>query len=381
MTHAQPRIALVGFGTNAGGIGKVMLNLINAMAARGVPVDVLMPRVEGPDLERLDTRVRRLAIGKGVGAVLALARYFRESAPEAVICNKERANRDVVLARMIARRRVRVVFRVGTNLSVHLARRHIWQRGIKRLQIRLVYPRADLIAANSHGVADDVIRVTGVPTERVTLLPNATVPGDLAARAGEPVEHPWLSTGEIPVILAVGRLTRAKDFPTLIRAFARVAADRPCRLIILGEGKERAALRQLAVDCGVDSLVELPGYRVNPYAWMSRASVFVLSSAWEGMPNVLIEALACGTPVVATDCPYGPREILEQGRYGPLVPVGDEAAMADAIRWTLDDPLEARQLRVAAHPYSAAGAAEAYLHALLPEAVAEDVGEVAARRQ
>jgi glycosyltransferase involved in cell wall biosynthesis len=169
----------------------------------------------------------------------------------------------------------------------------------------------------------------------------------------------------IPVILAVGRLHRQKDFPTLIGAFARLRAERPARLVILGEGKLRPALEKVARRLGVGGDVDLPGYRDNPFAWMARAAVFALSSTFEGTANVLIEAMACGCPVVSTDCPHGPREVLDNGRYGPLVPVGDSAALAHAIAAVLDNPPDREVLRSRAALYDRDTNIDRYLQVLL----------------
>ncbi len=150
-------------------------------------------------------------------------------------------------------------------------------------------------------------------------------------KAKEPVEHPWFETGELPVILGVGRLMEQKDFPTLIRAFAKVLKVRPSRLVILGSGKERSRLNALVHELGLQNHVAMLAFQNNPYAYMTKAAVFALSSAWEGFGNVLVEAMAQGTPVVSTDCKHGPREILDHGKHGLLVPVGDSQAMAEAI--------------------------------------------------
>jgi glycosyltransferase involved in cell wall biosynthesis len=197
------------------------------------------------------------------------------------------------------------------------------------------------------------------------------VPSDLPQRAREPIDHPWLAPGSAPVVLAVGRLTPTKDFPTLLRAFAQVRQALPARLIILGEGKnpEESAARQIelmemAAELGIAADVALPGFVINPLAYMARASVFVLSSVWEGFGNVIAEALACGCPVVSTDCPDGPGEILERGRYGRLVPVGDHGAMAAAILETLRGPPEPHILHGRAALFSVDRAVERYLGAL-----------------
>jgi glycosyltransferase involved in cell wall biosynthesis len=168
--------------------------------------------------------------------------------------------------------------------------------------------------------------------------------------------------------LGVGRLVKQKDFPTLIRAFARVRAGRPVHLLLLGRaknGKKRRRLTDLIDSLGVTADVQLAGYVDNPLAYMKRAAVLVLSSAWEGLPGVLIEALACGCPIVSTDCPSGPSEILDGGKYGRLVPIGDDAAMAAAINATLDAPPARDALRARAEDFSADRAIDRYLAVLL----------------
>jgi len=190
------------------------------------------------------------------------------------------------------------------------------------------------------------------------------VSDDLDALASEPIEHPWLVPGPPPVVLAAGRLTAQKDFPTLLRAFARLVPERDLRLMILGEGPDRAALEAEIEALGLGDRVALLGFQANPFSYMARARLFVLSSAWEGLPGVLIQAMACGTPVVSTDCPSGPREVLEGGRLGPLVPVGDAEALARAIMQTLDAPLPAEILKARAAQYGLAPVSRRYLAAL-----------------
>jgi glycosyltransferase involved in cell wall biosynthesis len=181
---------------------------------------------------------------------------------------------------------------------------------------------------------------------------NPVITPDLETLAQATVESPWFGPDTVPVILGAGGLRTQKDFPTLMRAFARVRGQRRCRLVILGRGRLLGRLQTLARELGVQEDTAFPGFVENPYPLLRRASVFVLSSRWEGSPNVLTEALALGTPVVSADCLSGPREILDGGRYGPLVPVGDAAAMAAAILQVLDAPLPAALLRQAAEAYT-----------------------------
>jgi glycosyltransferase involved in cell wall biosynthesis len=214
-------------------------------------------------------------------------------------------------------------------------------------------------------VADDAARVTGVPRERITAIHNPVLSLALRERGADPIDDPWLAPDGPPVILGVGRLVEQKDFPTLVRAFARLRARRSARLLILGEGPERAALERLVAELGVAADVRLRGRVPGAPAFMARAAVFVLSSAWEGFGRVLVEALAMGCPVVSTDCPSGPREILENGLYGPLVPVGDDAALAAAIESVLERPPERAALRKRAEDFSLERGVERYLAVLL----------------
>jgi glycosyltransferase involved in cell wall biosynthesis len=189
----------------------------------------------------------------------------------------------------------------------------------------------------SVGVADDLAETIAFPRHRITVVYNPIVTAALIARSHETIAHPWLVPGAPPVILAVGRLTLPKDFPTLIRAFARLRAGRSARLVILGEGELRDELEALVAELGLTADVALPGFTDNPFSWMRRSALFVLSSAWEGLPTVLVEAMACGTPVVSTDCRSGPAEILEGGKWGRLAPVKDVEALAAAMATTLEE--------------------------------------------
>jgi glycosyltransferase involved in cell wall biosynthesis len=227
---------------------------------------------------------------------------------------------------------------------------------------RTFYPWADAVVAVSEGVASDLILTGGLPRERVHVLPNPIVTPELLGLAGADLDHPWFGPTSPPVVLAVGRLTPQKDFQTLIRAFHGLR-NRSARLMILGEGSERPRLEALVASLGLTSEVDLPGFVSNPFVYMARAAAFVLSSAWEGMPGVLIQALACGASVVATDCRSGPREVLENGRLGRLVPVGDFRAMAEAIDKTLAEPRQAIP-KAALERFTSDTAVTAYLRVL-----------------
>jgi len=262
----------------------------------------------------------------------------------------------------------RIVLSERVQLSERVAhlRGHARWRHLPSLIARF-YPEAAGVVAVSHGVARDLAATSGLPRESIAVLPNPVVSPRLLALAEVPLDHPWFAAGQPPVILAAGRLHPQKDFTTLLHAFAWLRQARAARLLILGEGKERQALERSAREWGVSEDVAMPGYAENPFAYMRRARVFALSSRYEGLPGVLIQALACGCPSVSTDCPSGPREILQDGRLGPLVPVGDAEALAQAISSCLDAPVPRDVLREGVAQYAVAAATDAYLGALLGE--------------
>ena len=366
MPPDRPPLAIFASFSGAGGVERMLVNLIRGFLDLGQAVDLVLVKAEGPHLERLPREVRqvRLAAGHTQLAVPTLAHYLRTRRPPALLAAKDRAGRAAVLARALAGTATPIVLRLGTHLSTAMAGQSAARRWLRVIPIRLLYPRVERIVAVSEGVAEDTARLARLPRRAITVIRNPVITPELPRQAAEPCPHPWLQGGEIPVILAAGRLQRQKDFPTLIRAFARLRADRPCRLLILGEGRGRETLEGLIRGLGLGDAVGLPGHQANPYPFLARASLFVLSSAWEGSPNVLTEALALGVPVVSTDCPSGPREILEGGRFGPLVPVGDDAALAKAMAETLGHPLPAETLRAAVSAYEQGRSARRYLEVL-----------------
>jgi len=292
-----------------------------------------------------------------------LIRYLRDVQPSAMLSAMDHANLVAILAWRWARVPTRLVVSVHNTMSIATQHAPHFRARLIPLLARWLYPQAHRVVAVSHGVAADISRFYKLPTEQMEVIYNPVVTPELIARSWEVVEHPWLAAGEPPVVLGVGRLTAQKDFITLIRAFALMRPHYEARLIILGEGEDRPILEQLIGELGLQGWVDLPGFVENPYAWMRRAAVFVLSSRWEGLPTVLIEAMACGTPVVATDCPSGPREVLEGGKWGKLVPVGDEAALAEAICETLrhGSPCDPT---IRANDFSLDSAVESHLKAL-----------------
>jgi glycosyltransferase involved in cell wall biosynthesis len=353
--------------SGAGGVEKMVLNLLPEFLAQGVAVDCLaiFRKPPAPDLaippgvRLIDQGVRNTSL-----CVPALVRYLRAERPDALLAAKDRAIRAAVLARILSGVPARLVGRLGTNLSAAYQGKSAIARWLRQAPMRWFYARVDHVAAVSQGVADDMRAIAGMVPEKLSVIRNPVITADMAARARAPVGHPWLNDGGAPVILGAGRLTRQKDFPTLLRAFAIVRAQRPARLIILGEGRMRGELERLAGELGIAEDVSMPGYVANPQAWMAKVACFALSSLWEGSPNVLTEALALGVPCASTDCPSGPREILGEGHYGSLTPVGDPARLAEAILETLNNPKAPDFLKQAAAEYRAELSASRYLEIL-----------------
>ena len=348
------------------------VRLMNEIARRGYTVDLVTARTDSPYMKQVSPAIRVVSIGTthAVTGVPALARYLWRARPLVMLSQRTRVNVLALRAGAIARTGTEMFLTVNVNLTSKLNAVGGRKREKGFAQVRKYFPRNDGIIAVSHGVAEDVAGLLGWPVERIRVAPNPTVTPAIYEAAKAPLDHPWFAPGAAPVFLGVGRLVREKDFPNLIRAFAKVRAARPCRLVILGEGPERQQLLALAADLGVADDVQLPGFVDNPYAYMARASVFVLSSTREGLPNALNEALAIGTPLVSTDCPNGPYEILEAGRHGPLVPVGDSNALAAAMLATLDHPPDRAARQAAAQRYTVERSASVYLEAMGLSAVA-----------
>jgi glycosyltransferase involved in cell wall biosynthesis len=316
-----------------GGAERISLKLAGGIASRGIPVDLVLARKEGPYVSEVPKTVQiiDLKAARDLAALPALVRYLRKEKPR-VLLSGLHANLIAVWAKRLARVSTRVIVCEHNTLSsrVHSYASDLRMRWLPTL-IRWFYPWADGIIAVSQGVAEDLAREARIPRDRIRVIYNPIVTPELRLNAQTPLEHPWFKPGQPPVILAVGRLTAQKDFVTLIKAFAQVRKDHPARLLILGEGEERPALEMLISHLGLQETVQLPGFIINPYPYMVQAYLYVLSSRWEGLPSVLIEAMFCGTRLIATDCPSGPREILQNGRYGMLVPVGDIDALGQAI--------------------------------------------------
>jgi glycosyltransferase involved in cell wall biosynthesis len=348
------------------GVDRIARHLLPGMAARGYRVHLLKVRGHGPELQAAPPNLGIVDLGQRstYACLPALVRYLRRTRPVALLADKDRVNRTALLARAIARTDTRLLLRLGTTVSVNLASRGRLERALQRASMRHLYPFADAVLVPSRGVAADLASFAGLPPALIQVVPSPVVPEALFDAPPPAPAHPWFHASGVPLVLGMGELGPRKDFATLLHGFAALRARRPCRLMILGRGGQRQRLLALAQSLGIAADVALPGFVTDAYAYLAHADLFAFTSRWEGLGFALIEALALGTPVVSTDCPSGPREILADGRHGRLVPVGDAPALADAMAATLAAPPAAQALQQAARPYAVEPAVSAYLAAM-----------------
>jgi len=336
------RVSLLFPSFEGGGVCRAMTNLALGLLENGYQVDIVVrSTVHNPFIQTHENlRVIDLHQASMSRALPALILYLKETKPDFLISAQMHVNLNAIVACSLAKTNTRlIVCEHNDVISVYHNATTLKARLVPLLA-RILYKRADSIVAVSKGMADNLSKWLGVSQERIRVIINPIISNQLFASAAENPNHAWLQAGEPPLVLAAGRLEKQKDYPTLLRAFAIVVKKIPARLLILGEGSQRRSIEALIYDLHLEDKVKLQGQVSNPYAYMSRAAVYVLSSAWEGYPTVLVEALACGSPVVSTNCPTGPEEILKGGKLGILVPVGDIESLAQGILSVLGNPVK-----------------------------------------
>jgi glycosyltransferase involved in cell wall biosynthesis len=365
MKKPNDRIAILLSGYKTGGDTKVVLNLVNAIALQGKSTDLVLACAAKLTLD-LPSNVRVIDLKTPISTSLStalkllpsLVRYLQREQPSVLISNLIFTNSIAVLAKLVACVSTKLVLVEHVGLSENRDRSDEPQSKLIPFLMRVLYPKANAIVAISHRMAAQLKAELNL---EIPVIYNSVVDETLYQKATEPLNHPWLQPNQPPVFLGVGRFSSQKDFSTLIRAFALLRQQTPAHLILLGEGGLRGQLEALINELGISEDVDLPGFVDNPYPYMSRASVFVLSSRWEALPTVLIEAIACGCQVVATDCPFGPDEILSGGEWGQLTPVESPEALAQAMKQALINPVDPQALKFRATDFSVDRAAKRYL--------------------
>jgi len=366
-THRRP-VTLLFATSGHSGVDRVVANLLPELLDFGLSLELLTigghgPVVETPPADGLT--VHRLPVSTKKLVLFPLIKYLRQRRPQALLTANHPLNRAALLARRVSGCPVRLSIRMGMSLSAQQAA--LGSRRAIRLyrSMRRWYPGADAVIAPSQGVGEDLVRIAGVDPQRLHVIRNPIINQAFHVASNTPLEHPWFSPGGVPVIVAAGSLEPRKDFSTLLRAFSALRQDLECKLVLLGEGKEREELQALATELGISSDVDFVGHVENPYPYMKQAAVFALSSRREGASAVIVEALACGTPVVSTDCPSGPGEILAPLGDRALVAVGDHEALANALGSMLEKPPGAERLIALTREHEASLAARRYLNAML----------------
>jgi glycosyltransferase involved in cell wall biosynthesis len=340
------RLCVFRLNLSEGGAGKVTLSLLRHLDTHLIEPVLVLRQHAGARVSEIPPLVRTRVLGtrRFTPTVLRLAKVLREERPDVLLSASSGGNLVASMAHLVADVS-------GCRFIIMRHSNRDWQDGLRpaprRTLVRFLYGRADRIVAVSSGVADELVHILSLPPDKVTVIYNPVVDASVSALASEPIDHPWFASG-LPVILAVGSLVGYKDHTTLLHAFAAVRRRHDARLLILGEGELRASLERLAKQLGIERFVEFAGFVANPFPYMKRCTVYVLSSRIEGLPTALIEAMAAGAAVISTDCPHGPREIITHGADGLLVPVGDSAGLAEAMDRLLTDPGVRRQLGEAA---------------------------------
>ena len=363
-----------------GGAERAIVALAEYIAKQGGTVDLVVGDADSDYRSEVSTlvRIENFDSRFPLKVFLCLINYLRRRNPTVVMSALDVANIMLIIAAMFARYKGRIVISQRAVVEASLSDLPIVRRMLIKFLQRICFPKADVLISNSYAAANEIRDLFGVSTDRIFTIHNALDVDRIKELAREQLLDKWFLNNNSPLIVSVGSLTTRKDMSTLIRAFAKVKQQREVRLAIIGKGygyqsAEVSKIKKLIVDLELRESVYLPGFDANPYKWISAASVFVSSSIAEGFPNAIAEALALGRPIVATDCPGDTAEILEHGKWGRLVPVGEPESMAAAIMATLEDP-KPPDGRIRAADFSPVKNARAYLKALIPE-----LGSAAAR--
>ena len=353
-----------------GGTDQVMLNLVEEFLAggRSVALAVDFDNIYSPYRSRFPEQVRYVVLGARSpwARLTKLYHFLKQERPKSLLCAGFFPNVFAIIARRLSGVDMRLVVTEHNTPTINRQLASPWQaRRWFLLFARLFYPHADAVVAVSNGTAGDLADAIGIERGRVRCIYNPIVNGGLFEQSQQAVDDPWFTDSNVPVVIGLGRLEPEKNFALLLRAFALVQEEMACRLVIFGDGSEREMLEELVASLDLSDCVQLRHFVPNPHAYTAKAALLAASSICEGLSNVLVEAIALGTPVVSTDCPFGPTEVLNAGEYGTLVPVGDARRLADAMLASLrqrPEPAPKSWLE----QFTTKRSAERYLELLIP---------------
>jgi glycosyltransferase involved in cell wall biosynthesis len=366
MTDNRSSVALFLPSLTVGGAERMMVNLARGLSDRGYDVDMVLVNAVGGFIERVPDSVRivDLNASRVLNSLPGLIRYLRNSSPSVLLSTITPSNVIAAWATSFPGVTTRHVVRVARPESeAAKIQENTQKERITAILARYWYPRADHVVAISEGVADDLRQNTVISEENLSVIHNPVLTEDLQLQATESVDHPWFNA-EIPVVLGVGRLVDQKDFSTLIRGFSILRENHHAKLVIYGDGEKREELENLVDDFNIINDVMLPGFTNNPYKYMANSDIFVNSAKHEGFGNVIIEAMACGCPVVATDCPGAPAELLGHGKYGRLSNIGDPESLAMEMEAMLENPINKSVLKKRADDFRLKTAMDSYTSVL-----------------
>ncbi len=350
---------------SGGGVERQTLTLARELLTSGLAVSLVVHRIQGELVSQIPRGLRVVELNgrRTLHDIPLLARFLRREQPDVLLTNVDHNNIAGLLAKVLSGRRTKVIICQHNALAGEFAVHERWTYRLMPLAYRLLSPFVAAAAGVSDGISAELVRAAGIPRRKVVTIYNAVVGQDFQARAAQEPTHPWLCDGSKPVLVTAGRLVWQKDHETLLRAMAlHRQSGGTGKLLVLGTGPLQASLAEQVRALHLDDAVDFVGFQANPLPWFRRADAFVLSARSEGFGNVLVEAMGCGTPVISTDCDYGPREILADGRFGMLVPPRDPQALADVISSALDlrARFPAELLRERAAAFSTAACADGF---------------------
>jgi glycosyltransferase involved in cell wall biosynthesis len=358
------KIILYAASLRGGGAERVMVTLANGFSELGYNVKFVLVKKVGEYLDEVSDKVEIVDLGcsRVLSSILPFSRYLRNENPDAVISTQSHVNIAAICAKLLSNNNAKIFVREANTPSISSLNGNFVSKIIS-FMLHFFYSKADKIICPSEGVSEDLKRHYKIESKK-KVIANAMDIQKILGKSQQDIFIPKEFDASSPFILAVGRLSKQKNFPLLIHAFFLVRNKIDARLVILGEGEDRQDLEALVKELGLSQYVYMPGFVENPFAYMKKSSVFVLSSLWEGLPNVLIQAMIVGTPVVATDCPSGPKQILENGKWGKLVPVGDVQEMASAILDVLENGHEKIPMEMLEKEYSTESVLKKYLECI-----------------